>query len=307
MNWYIARLTLQVPFGTPWQADTIFGHLCWAMLRLHGEPALRDFLEPFRQGEPTLLLSSGFPEGLLPKPLVPLQLPSDVPQSEAFQRRRTFRKLEYLTLADFQRVLNGTLSKPDPVDELLKSVKSRATTKNQVSRLTGTTGQEGNLFGFIEYWMPKVVIYLKLASGIDGLVKELFDYLAETGYGKRKSVGYGAIRELKWEAFPGFATPPNANGFVTLSPFVPAASDPTDGSWRTRVKYGKLGEERAVSGNPFKRPVLMLTEGSVFYDPSPREWYGRLVTGVSRDYPDAVHYGYALAVPMRLARMEMSP
>jgi CRISPR type III-A-associated RAMP protein Csm4 len=149
-----------------------------------------------------------------------------------------------------------------------------------------------------------VVLYLKVENGYETLAHELFAILADTGYGKRKSAGYGAVRNLEFEPFRGFRSPSDANGFVSLSPFVPAAADPTRGFWHTRVKYGKLGEEFAAGLNPFKRPVLMLTEGSAFYDASPRKWYGRMVSGVSDTHREVVHYGYALPVPMRMPTLD---
>lgn len=298
MDWFRVTLDVPGPTGTPWQADTIFGHLCWAVKHRRGEEALRRFLEPFLEGKPPLLLSSGFPSGLLPRPVLPVALPQGAsPEDRA--RARDLRKQELVSAQDFQRCIATPAHMPGPVPR--KSlVQTRVTLKNQLNRITGTTGDEGQLFNFEEHWLPQVDIYVKVANGHKEEAEELFGFLAESGYGKRKSVGYGAIRGVQFQPFEGSKPPPGADGFVTLSPFVPSASDPTEGFWRTRVKYGKLGEERAVSANPFKRPVLMLAEGSAFYDAAPREWYGRMVTGLSDAFPDVVHYGYALPVPAKL-------
>ena len=69
------------------------------------------------------------------------------------------------------------------------------------------------------------------------------------------------------------------------------------------MKYGKLGEAFASDVNPFKKPLIMLDAGAVFYDSPCREWYGRLVEGISPARETVAQYGFALPVPMRLAGM----
>ena len=172
--------------------------------------------------------------------------------------------------------------------------------KNQISRLTGTTGEQGNLFGFKEYWIPEVVIYGKVEEAHEDFLKGLFGEFGRSGYGKRKAVGYGAIDRLEFSRFEGFPSPAGTNGFITLSAFVPSPGDPTDGRWRLRVKYGRLGEEFAFGGNPFKKPLVMLEPGSVFYDTPVREYYGQMVGEVSAFHSEVVQYGYALPVPAKL-------
>lgn len=299
MNWFKVTIRLKSATGTPWQADTVFGHLCWVLAHRDGEAALRQFLQPFLDGEPTFLLSDGFPPGFLPRPLT-FKLPAD-DTPEQFRKNRQLRKLAFLNDGDFSRAVYGEVFKPeDNSAELKRKSSTRAVLKNQISRLTGTTGEEGNLFGFIEHWMPEVVIYGKVHEDYEDALKELFRDFKYFGYGKRKAVGYGAIDTLGFTPFEGFPVPDGANGFVALSAFVPLPDDPTEGCWRLRVKYGRLGEEFAFSENPFKKPLVMLEPGSVFYDMQVKEHYGRMLKDVSAVHPEVVHYGYALPVAMRL-------
>ena len=96
----------------------------------------------------------------------------------------------------------------------------------------------------------------------------------------------------------GFAEPGGGTGIVRLSNWVPAHDDPQVGFYSTLVKYGKLGAELAVSENPFKFPLLMLTAGSSFYvEGEVKDYYGRLVTGIAPGAPQVVQYGYALVIP----------
>lgn len=45
----------------------------------------------------------------------------------------------------------------------------------------------------------------------------------------------------------------------------------------------------------------MFTAGSVFRDAPVKEFYGRMVPGLSQEHPEVVNYGYALPVAMRLS------
>ena len=145
-----------------------------------------------------------------------------------------------------------------------------------------------------------VTVYALVHPDWSDLLGRCAAYIQATGYGKRKSVGYGAIRELTMEPFEGFGEVDGQNGFVTLSNFVPAAGDPTRGFWSTLVKRGKLAEDYANLVDAFKRPVVMLTAGSCFYDDPVRPWYGRMVGGVHPDLPQVVQYGFALSVGIQL-------
>ncbi|MFH0775903.1 MAG: hypothetical protein V2A53_10560 [bacterium] len=65
MNEFRVRLKLLSSVATPFQADTIFGHLCWAYRYTKGESALMGLLD---NPIPPLLVSNGFPDGFLPMP-----------------------------------------------------------------------------------------------------------------------------------------------------------------------------------------------------------------------------------------------
>lgn len=299
MKWFQVKLKLKSWVASTWQSDTIFGHLCWGMRYNYGEDQLEDFLRQYGTGSPPLLLSNGFPGDLLPYPL--MQLPeidtslSLVEQREKFQQNKKAKSARYLTTEEFTRAING--ERVMPFAEF--KPRERVTLKNQLSRLTSTTGGEGTLYNFEEYYWPEVTIYLKLADDFADEAKKLFQYIADSGYGKRKSVGYGQVELADFQPFAGFKSPAEPNGFVTLSNFVPAQNDPTSGAWKTIVKYGKMGEEYASGGHEFKKPLLMLEAGSTFYDSPYQEYYGRMVKGLNPQYP-SVQYAFALPVPMIL-------
>ena len=302
MRWYRIKFKAKSWLSSAWQADTVWGHLCWGLKYLHGEHELTDFIAAYDSSQPPLLISNGFPDDLMPRPVLPLPalaLQTNLAvQREQFDRQKQAKKEELLSLEEFNRALNGEMVSPLPKPKLCR----RTTLKNQINRITNTTmAEEQSLYPFEEYHCNTITIYAKIADGFEDRARELFDYLSKTGYGKRKSVGYGWLELVEFKSFPGFASPVGANAFISLSNFVPAKRDPTGGYWRALIKYGKLGEEYASSANPFKKPLLMLTAGSVFYDSPVRDYYGRFIAGLTGEHPQVVQYGFALPVSIRLS------
>ena len=278
------------------------------MRYLQSEDELKDFLRLYDDETPPLLVSNGFPGELLPNPIMPpptveRTLPL-VEQREKFRHYKQARGSRYVTRAEFSRAINGEAVVPSP--ETKSGETTRITLKNQLNRLTSTTDEEHPLYNFEERYWPEITVYLKVLDDFVDTTKNLFQYIADTGYGKRKSVGYGQIESVSFDTFQGFNQPQNANGFVTLSNFVPAANDPIKGCWNMIVKYGRMGEEWASEDNAFKKPLLMLEAGSTFLDSHPRDYYGCLVRNLNPAYHKAVQYAFALPVPMVIPGHENS-
>jgi CRISPR-associated protein Csm4 len=317
------RATLQPRSATlsPWQADTLFGHLCWLLLYQEGEAALNDFLDRYRQRDPPLLFSNGFPGDRLPRPLVPARRTvterTKGAQIHAMREAKAGKGVRWVNLDEFNVFRRGEHVVLGPRPPL---VDHRTVLKNQINRITfGTTPVEeeiggGNLYNADELAFVDTSGLKRVGLNVSLYVmaqdeewadkaEDMLEWLSQGGYGAKKAVGYGHFELARWEPFSGFdVSPPEANGFISLSNWVPASGDPTDGFYTTMVKYGKLGEELAHSENPFKFPLIMLTAGSSFYADAPiREWYGRLVEKVAPSDERVVQYAYAFAVPARLA------
>ena len=291
-----------------WQADTIFGHLCWALRYADGEDALVEFLVTYDAGRPPLLLSNAFPGDLLPQPA---GWPPCPPVDPAAARRDTVarqlawhdaRRQPFLTAADFDRARRGEVLAPTPLPAVPAPERQRVLFKNQISRRTGTTGGEGQLYNVTEFatGYEYLSVYVRVAGDWLDRAQALFEQVAQGGYGRKKSAGYGQFEVVGWEQWEAFATFPEANGFVSLSNFVPAADDPVAGAYRRLVKYGKLGESYTYLPNPFKRPLILLRAGAAFRVARPRPHYGRLVHDIARQ-PGVVQYGLAFDVPARVA------
>ena len=299
MKLYKVTLKLTSAYGTDWQADTIWGHLCWALRFAYGEVEVNDFITACEKGEPPILVSNGFPGDLLPRPIMPAK---QAVNRKEYGTLKEQKEIKLLSLDEFNRVLNN-----EEIEFSQKGERFATTSimpKNQINRLSNTTSHDddtsGRLFSMTEYHLETVSVYLKIADSFVETAKELFQNLSMSGYGKRKTVGYGQFKMLSFVEFTGFNPPVDSNAFISLSNFTPATNDPVNGYWNTLIKYGKLGEEYAITGNPHKQPLVMLRAGSCFYDNPTRGYYGRLVKGLSQQYPHVVQYGYALPVPLKL-------
>lgn len=287
------RIKLKVKTGslTPFQADTLFGHICWVIAYKEGEKVLQEFLQPFKDGKPPFVFSDGFPSDYLPKPLSAEFIASE-------NDRKDIRKTDYLSPDDFNKAIAGKPIKPLAVSD--KAISKTVSTHNTINRLTNTTGEEGGVYSLPETVIPEVSVYLKVTS--DEWKDKVFNWLKDlsnTGYGRKKSIGKGQFTVERIEEY-NFPAVNKANGFVTLSNFSPAETDPVEGLYKTFVKYGKLGEEFTFCGNPFKKPLLMIKTGSAFKTNSqPEDYYGRVAEEIAPAKNEVVQYAYGFAVALK--------
>ena len=314
----LVRITLR-PAGawtTYWQADTLLGALAAVWARFNGAAALRrDVLEPWQAGKPSVVISDAFPGDLLPAPaLLSLRKWSE-------EQRKPVKKLPGLSPEQFRAaqlgneiVLTETTADATPASVVAKGSRTR----NAIDRAAGTAGVgEGNLFqtAFSYLSAPDATLSIYARAGDDGMaiLAEALTLLGQTGFGANAAIGYGSFDPVGDPApCPELDDVPDADGFVSLSTFQPAPSDPTDGYWRMFIKYGKLAPEfhHIHEQAPFKLPQIMLEPGACFRTGGrPAPFYGsaiepeRLFTAAVRralaEHNVApVQPAFALAVPM---------
>jgi len=294
------RLRLLSPLGTPWQSDTVCGHLAWRVAQGAGGLSVEEFLASFREGRPPFLLSDGCPGDLLPRPFLP------PPPEEAGDREARARaRCHFVSPEEFTALRRATTvtwqSAPDP----WRFVQTPHAALSRATETTGTVGEGDDSGRFFLTDLSTLVegdtlaLYLRAEGDWAAWVADLLEATAPLGFGRDRSTGAGAYQVLGLEPWAGFAPFPEADGFVSLSSYCPAREDPTRGRWRLRLKYGKLGEN-AGDGNPFKRPLLQLEPGALFYTgAAPRPWYGRAVSDLAPGFPEALQCCYTLAVPCR--------
>ncbi|MFQ5850060.1 MAG: hypothetical protein ACE5JU_05660 [Candidatus Binatia bacterium] len=312
MKSYRLDITPRSPWGTLPQADTLFGHLCWALAYTQGQTDLHDFLQAFDSPGPPLVLSNGFPKGYLPRPLFP-----PIAAEQEGQGAQDRKRLKRVTLLDEEWLLSARqrLGEEKIQSALLESDnvgiedpwREELGYHNTIDRRSNSVRAEGGFFQSLDYHFPpdtQLSVYVKTDFFSESTLEELFDVLTKCGFGRDKSAGLGSF---SFTLFPfSFPPLPGANGFIALSNFVPAPEDPTDGFYDLMTKFGKLGGNFAMGPisaggqhNPFKKPLIMLRSGSIFHDLPVREWYGKLIPNVHSN-PDIRHYGLCYPLEARL-------
>lgn len=297
MKMYRFRLKPGGSFRTAWSSDTLTGALFWAYYRREGEQALTSLIREFHLGQPPFVLSCGFPGDLLPKPVLPAARQAEKPTLAQLRMYKKIKKTEWLTLAAFNRWLLG---EQVITGELQQPLLTELIMHNEVSRITGTTGDTHSLFAAEETFLNEecqyITVYAFAREGWQHRLQELFEDLGKGGIGARASTGKGTFHMAACDEF-SFNSPQIFNGYILLGNAVPNASDPARGYMKIIVKRGKLGEEKSKTANPFKKPLLMLKPGSVFYTDAGLKWIGRLVEGIAPGFPESVQCGMAVVIP----------
>jgi CRISPR-associated protein Csm4 len=324
-NEFTVEISLKSSVITPFQADTIFGHVCWAMRFLYGESSgrLEEFLRSYEtETFPPLILTNGFPKGLLPRPILPPVHSEDLDKIVGRRNRvevstkiREVTDLEFIPKEILSQLSHKGCLDPKGLFELLfdryESIlpylnlsEPMVVQHNAINRIKQETTalyfQEEQFFAEDR---RKFQVYLKSSYFSKDELANIFELIGDQGYGKDKSTGKGHFDvEIKENLdLPEFK---DSNAFMTLSSYVPNSQDPTNGCYKPLHKYGKLGGTYAkglLDGNPFKKPILMFAAGSTFYDAyfSERKVYGSLLCDVHHD-SRIKHYGYAFPLGIRL-------
>ncbi|GIW25838.1 RAMP superfamily CRISPR-associated protein [Meiothermus sp.] len=242
--------------SAPPSAPALWGHLAWWVRYTQGEAALRDWLEAF-QHDPPFLISSAFPRGYLPRPLLPpVQVQDTV-------KRKKLKSLRYLSLKTFERVVQegegALLESPELSGDKSPRIALATQTRVGIARATGTA-QEGILFTDRVYWLGQGewTVYVQLRREADYL-EEALRQIGAFGYGGKASVGLGRFEVVDVQEME-LPEAENPTHYVTLAPTLPEG----EGFFALETYWGRLGGHYAQAETPFKRPYLRAREGSVF-------------------------------------------
>lgn len=311
MRTYKIQFGLKSSLRTPFHADTIFGHFCWAMRYIEGEDKLKGWLGGYKES-PTLI-SNAFPVGKFPRPLIP-----DIRDSGSndLQRATILKKIKKIDLIseDWIKKYQHSMSVEKLNEELEVAAKEESSTAyislpithNTYDRLSGRT-LEGSLYDWEETFFlddkgePQTFwFYVSTETLTRAQLRTMLDFMSYSGFGADKSIGKGQLEVVSLEesSLPEVS---NANAFISLSNFIPSIPEELNGYYRPITKFGKLGGEWASGRVPFKKPVVMLQAGSVVIDPnySPSKFYGKLQRNIHRQ-EEIVQYGYAFPFPIYL-------
>lgn len=296
---------------SPLQSDTFFGAFCWSYRYLYGEERLADLLSVGLVGGPKIIFSNAYPSGYLPLPMgyrdegrTGYDAADKQEARAAYQQNKIYKKCSLISREGFRMFQTGDVcgySQYLAQEEVCESGVMHNTVNRGAGTVQKTKGQ-GSLYVKNELRAPEGMTYdVYILTSLElGLLREVLTLMLTLGIGGSKSTGKGEfalVGDLTEER--ELLTCGEANGFTALSNFIPAASDPAGGWYKTMVKFGKTDREYAASETPFKKPLLYLQAGAVFRTDAVREYYGRIVTGVSQ-FPGVVVNACTIAVPVRV-------
>lgn len=288
MTVYRYRLIPKSSIATPLRSDTLCGHLLCAARELDGDTVLGEILERFRADEPPFVLSSAFPSGYLPMPILPSLMRNDtrelvkaLPQFKGslfhlLEELKKFRKNKWVPVTSWQSLSTNLSFKALFLDYLQGKAGSQNKQKgnenntkivpeihNSINRNTGRV-LEGGLYT-TETTFYGQGNYLDLYAETDEAdsLERYLSHVAATGFGKDRALGKGFF---KWERDNTFA-PGDLFGrgdhYMNLSVFSAKDLSSVSGTYEVFTKYGKVWNGFGEN-NPFKRPFLAFREGSVF-------------------------------------------
>ncbi len=307
---YRAVIQPVMSFASPLQGDTLFGAFCWSYRYCYGEEELTKLLGAVKTGTQQVVFSNAFPEGTLPLPLGIRDTAADFEWIEAkeerkraYENHKKLKSAKYVTREWFRKIQKGDYAgfSAGLCDE---RVIERSVVHNMVSRQEGIVRkieEGGSLYEGDEFFPEKGCRYdvYILSSLPEDQLRTVSDMMFLLGIGKDKSTGKGAFEVEGWYEERELLTCGRSNGFVALSNFIPAQSDPTEGRYKTLVKYGKLDREYAMSEIPFKKPMIFLQAGAVFMDQQVKLHYGRCVSGISA-VEGVITNAQTIAVPLQI-------
>ncbi len=307
-------------------ADTLFGHICWAIHDLEGEAALTQFLAAYDENTPPLLLSDGFPADTWPRPkLKPLprslvrdlfhSLDLDLDSREGGTRFQQLQNIDSLTRLEWEQLV-ALGQEGFNAEQILRLLANRDPrprrewpshvdiSHNVIDRLTGLPllGERGHFYSQEYVCTAQTAsfdLYVQLAPDLmsQERLSLLLKYIGRIGYGKDKSTGKGAFTVNLPDQWETLTPPTQGNRVLSLSVGIPCANL-TQGYYTLISKYGRLGGHWATHGQPHKKPLLMHTAGSTYTPLADlKPYYGSLLKGVHPNLTPVRHYAYLLVWP----------
>lgn len=309
-------------FATPPHGDTLFGQLCWTLRNRQGETWLTERLQGYLEGKPFLVVSDMFPAGYWPRPFLPPHcLSPEV--AEKGDDRKVEKKKIWFAWRDrdgWKHKLSqwGGLCHPE-TDVWKGTREERPQPRNHINRLTGTTGKDGFApYVVSQTWFPdnaSLEVWLVYDPGRISreIVQEALHDVGQWGFGKDASAGLGKFSVEKGDDFP-LPRQADANAWMTLGFCAPQGCGFASESsfYQPFTRFGRHGDLAAVTGQPFKNPILMARAGAVLtpegkFSPT-AVFAGQGLGGkgrLSKTIEDTVHQGYAPVVGIRLPKGEM--
>lgn len=256
MKYFKVELKLRSALVTPLQSDTIFGHLCWAVVNRYGETVLKELIT---SENPPVVFSNCFPASMLPRPILePMTVEQRGkvkekivshprfttgkdrnPDFEAEVVLKKLKKRRWVKMKTMQSLLGG-LNEYRLVEKLIddyadslfahnggtghkKQVIEYERERNIIDRVSGMTLKEGGLFTVTEtrYKKPLFDLYVIMDENgplnVDNLKILIEDVFERSGYGADASTGAGHFKIVGFEPIDYLAKPEDVSGYAVMS------------------------------------------------------------------------------------------
>ena len=293
MNWYKAQIRLRSPLATPIMGDTLFGHVCWGIVRTKGEKELISFLDTCEKDPSYFAVSNAFPLDTLPIPILPASREAAATSPTQYGKKKKLKKRKYIpaqVLLNLKEALTmerlNSILEESNEDLIFKTLSH---THNTINRITGTTLGPTGLFNSEEIALipqpnytnltPLVDVYIVSQESID-TVTELLENGLRFGYGADTSTGKGWM-EIKEVSQISILY--KGNRYLALGPFIPTNEERariSQFTYELFIRKGKVGPEFVDRTNPFKKSILLYREGSSFVLLSPQPVIGTILKGI---------------------------
>lgn len=301
---YLWKIKPLSSFMTPWQSDTIYGHLLWGAKLIYGDDEVEKIIKAFKEEKAPFIVSNGFLGGRLPmikKDLIKRSYTEEFSKIydenivETVKKLKEINKIKNVSIDIFNK-LRGDYSNKNYIEDLLRSSTKSNELKekkhsnissimhNNINRLTGTTVDNG-IFSLKESFVDNnIYIFIKVNKSFEiGKMKKLLKFMEDNGFGKKVSVGKGAFKEVSFEKYNKFETINNSNAFVVLSNYIPKENDYSKViSENHLIKRGKIGNIEGEVSFPFKKPFSCFGPGSLF-EKGKNEKYGKVLNNIHYD------------------------
>ena len=297
-------------FATPMRSDTLYGQLLCAAAELDGVAGVETLIKQFTDNQPPFILSSAFPAGMLPVPVL-----SGIKRSQfkslaggdmfgKLSQYKKFRKQSHIAVTDWSdvagqmsslKLFQHYLAKKTGTGSQARQKISR-TMHNSIDRNSNRVIADGGLYSDEAQYFDssyRYDLYVKTADRTN--FERLFNHVATVGFGANTSTGKGQFSFKIDESFDGSMFNQQGNAEMNLSVCVATETDQFIGTWSLFTKLGKVWNGFGET-NPFKKPFIAFTEGSVFTQMPDSSYVLRNI----HSNPDYVQIGLPLTLPLTL-------
>ena len=296
-------------FATPMRSDTLYGQLLCAAAELDGETGVSALIQAYTDRQPPFILGSALPAGMLPMPVL-----SGIKRAQfkslagkdmftKLSEHKKFRKQSYIAIADWIDVA-GQMSSlklfqhhlgKEVVDITVKKLKSSRTMHNSIDRNSNRVIEGGLYSEEANYYAADYCYDLYVKTADRNCFEKLFKHVATTGFGADASTGKGQFSFAIDDSFDNAMFNHQGNAEMNLSVCMASETDQFAGTWNLFTKLGKVWNGFGEN-NPFKKPFIAFTEGSVFTRMANSDYVLRNI----HSNPDYVQIGLPLTLPLTL-------